>query len=236
MSNKALKQTLAALGSHQAVVIGKEAPAKVPPGSVALTFGKSHALQRENTTPVESLPPKLNAAAKVVAETGGLVTAKVAKEFGVDYAALLTKLQGNKSLVITERGKGKFSATVKAKRANLLQVGEQAAATAPKAAKVTKAAAPAKVPAKTEKKAKEAPKPAKATKAPTKAAKPAPAPAKAAKKTAAPVKAAKPAPKPTKAAAKAAPVKAGKKTAEAKSAKPAKVTKAAKAPAKKGKK
>jgi hypothetical protein len=228
MSNKALKQTLAALGSHQAVVVGKESPAKVPTGSVLLTFGKSYALQRENTTPVESLPPKLNAAVKVVAETGGVITGKVAKEYGIDFAALLGKLQKNKALVLTEKGKTKFSVTVKAKRANLLQVGEQAPAKA--AAPAAKGKAAAKVTKEAPKAAAKAPKAAPAAKDTKKAAK---APAKAAK---APAKVAKKLPeakgKQGKGeTAKAAPAKAakGKAAKAAPAAKPAK----GKAPAKK---
>jgi hypothetical protein len=247
--SKAMKQTLAALKGNQAVVLGREAPAKVPAGAVLLTFGKSFALQPEATVPVEALPPKLAAAAKVVANTGGVVTSAVAKSAGVDFAALLSKLQANKNVTVTLKGARKFSVTPKAKRADLLQVGQEPAAPAAKASKSAKATTPVKAApkagAKASKKPKEAAKPAKATKvakAPAKAApkaskaavKAAPAKGKAAKAAKPAAKAAKAAPK---AKAKEAPAKPAKKAPAkaAKDSKPAKAAKKETKPAKKGK-
>lgn len=191
--SKAIKQTLAAIGPRQAVAIGKEAPAKIPTGAVQLTFGKTYALQRQASNVVEALPGKLPAAVKALVESGGVVTSKVAKASGLDFAALVAKLEGNKNLTVTASA-NKVTVTPKARRADLIAVG-QAAPAAP--AKVAKAApakasakAPVKVPAKADKKAKEAPKAAKATQSPAKGAKAASAAPKVAKG-----KAAKPAPK-----------------------------------------
>ena len=206
--SKAIKQSLAAIAAHQAVVLGKEEPAKLPAGSILLTFGKSYALQRENTTIIDALPAKLPAAVKALVQTGGIVTAKVAKASGLDFAALFEKLNANKSVVVIAKGSNKFSVTVRAKRADLISVGTAPAAKAPAKAVATKA--PVKA--------------AKASKAPV-ATTPAKGKAKAAvvaPKAAA--KAAKAAPAP-KAKAKAAPAPAAK----ASKGKPAPAAKAKKA-------
>ncbi len=230
---KAIKQTLAAIGPRQAVAVGKTAPEKLPSGAVLLTFGKTFALQRQASNIVEALPGKIPAAVKALVESGGIVTAKVAKASGLDFASLVAKLQANKAITLTEKGKNAFIVTPKAKRADLIAVGNAAPAPAPKATK----AAPAP---KAEKKAKEAPKAAKATKEAPKPAKGAGKAPKAAEK--APAKAAKPA-KAEKAAGKGkaeapkGPVKGKSATKPVKAEKPAKADKkAAKVEAKADKK
>ena len=218
--SKAIKQTLAAIGPRQAVALGKEAPAKVPGGAVLLTFGKTYALQRQASNVVETLPNKLPAAAKALVESGGVVTKKVAKAAGLDFDALVAKLQGNKALSVNALG-SKVVVTPKAKRADLIALGDNVQATAPKATKA---------PAKVEKKGKEAPKASKATKEtpkPAKAAGKAPkAPVKAGK---APAKAEAPKKGPSKGkAAKPVKAEAPKKATKSDSKKDKKAAKAEK--------
>jgi len=138
--SKAIKQTLAAIGPRQAVLIGKEAPANTPRGAILLQFGKSYALQREASNIVEALPGKIPAAVKALVESGGIVSAKVAKAAGLDFAALLTRMENNKTVTVNATAT-KFTVTPRAKRADLISgVGEAPKAKPAKGAKVVKEA------------------------------------------------------------------------------------------------
>lgn len=160
MSTKAIRQTLAALGPRQAVAVGKEPPAKLPSGTVQLTFGKTYALQRQASNIVETLPGKITAAVKALVESGGVVSKKVAKAAGLDFDALVEKLQNNKALSVTAMAT-KVIVTPKAKRADLISALSAPATPGPaKKAAATKqvaskpAAKAAKSPAKATAKAK----------------------------------------------------------------------------------
>lgn len=159
MNLKTIKETVGALKGRQAVTIGKELPAKLPKGVLALTFGKSYALQNAATNSVDSLPGKLAQAAKQLAETGGVVSNKVIKAAGLSMTDLYEKLSNNKAVVISDASNSKFTVTVRAKRSDLVTIGE-ATATPAKGGKKAAEAKPAKATKET--------KPAKAQAAPKK--------------------------------------------------------------------
>lgn len=143
MNLKTIKETVGALKGRQAVTIGKELPAKLPKGVLALTFGKSYALQNAATNSVDSLPGKLAQAAKQLAETGGVVSNKVIKAAGLSMTDLYEKLSNNKAVVISDASNSKFTVTVRAKRSDLVTIGE-ATATPAKGGKKAAEAKPAK--------------------------------------------------------------------------------------------
>lgn len=232
--SKQLKAALASLKSNQAVIVGRTAPEKTPKGAILLQFGKTFALQRAASADYSTLAPKLPAAIKaLVANGGGVINAKALKGLGYDFDALVAAVEKAPALVGQVNGK-KLVVTVRAKRADLIDLNAPAPvapAKAPKAAKPVAKAPVAPVKGKTPAKvvAKAPEKPAKAAKA----AAPAPVKGKAPKApAAAPAKAA---PKAKAQPAPVAPAK-GKKAApvEAPKAK-GKAAKAAPAPAPKGK-